>query len=806
MCNANKILLYSILGLTLGLCGIVGGDVLMLELVADAANSSDDSVLPFPPTPSGSKAARTMQESIYSPLPKPQRLSEDAPNILIILIDDAGPALPSTYGGDIRTPTLDRIADSGITFNRFHTTAMCSPTRAALLTGRNHHRMGAGVIASLGNDWDGYTGMWPPSSASLAKVLGYYGYASSAFGKWHNTPHAETSQVGPFNRWPTGQLVGFDYFYGFLGGESSQYEPAMVENFNRLPPIHREGYHMTEDLADKAIKWMRQQHALAPNKPFLMYWAPGAVHGPHHVAKQWADKYKGKFDDGWDAMRERIFARQKQIGYIPADTKLTPRPESMAAWNDIPEKEKPFQRRLMEVFAGFCEHTDTQVGRLIDELEQLGIRDNTLIFYIWGDNGSSAEGQNGTISEFLAQSGTATKIADHIRVMNENGGLDSLGGAKFDNMYHAGWAWAGSTPFRSTKLVAAHFGGTRNPLAVSWPKSIKPDKQLRTQFHHVNDVVPTIYEILGITPPQVVDGVDQDPMDGVSMTYAFESANAPDRKKTQYFEIMGSRSIYHDGFIASAFGPRIPWKPGIDPAIFQWTPHQDKWELYDLHSDFSQAEDLANTQPEKLAEMITIFNAEAKANKAYPIGGGLWTGLHPEFVQQNPATEFTYTPDVIQIPEASAPKLGLRSSLVTINAELKPDSAGVLYAVGGYSGGVAAWIDQGKVRFEYNLYEIERTGVETKGDMPTGPVKIEIESRAQPKVRNGSMDVIIRVNGTEMGKGTVPRTTGYALSGNDTFDVGTDSFSPVSPAYYDRAPFKFNGNIDSVTIKYLSDN
>jgi len=806
MCNANKILLYSILGLTIGLCGIVGGDLLLPEMVAHAADSPDGSVLPFLPTPSGSKAARTLQESIYSPLPKPQRLSEDAPNILIILIDDAGPALPSTYGGDIRTPTLDRIADSGITFNRFHTTAMCSPTRAALLTGRNHHRMGAGVIASLGNDWDGYTGMWPASSASLAKVLGYYGYASSTFGKWHNTPHAETSQVGPFNRWPTGQLVGFDYFYGFLGGESSQYEPAMVENFNRLGSIHREGYHMTEDLADKAIKWMRQQHALAPNKPFLMYWAPGAVHGPHHVAKQWAGKYKGKFDDGWDAMRERIFARQKQIDYIPADTKLTPRPESMAAWNDIPEKEKPFQRRLMEVFAGFCEHTDTQVGRLIDELEQLGIRDNTLVFYIWGDNGSSAEGQNGTISEFLAQSGTATKIADHIRVMNENGGLDSLGGAKFDNMYHAGWAWAGSTPFRSTKLVAAHFGGTRNPLAVSWPKSIKPDKQLRTQFHHVNDVVPTIYEILGITPPQVVDGVDQDPMDGVSMTYAFESANAPDRKKTQYFEIMGSRSIYHDGFIASAFGPRIPWKPGIDPAIFQWTPHQDKWELYDLHSDFSQAEDLANTQPEKLAEMITIFNAEAKANKAYPIGGGLWTGLHPEFVQQNPATEFTYTPDVIQIPEASAPKLGLRSSLVTINAELKPDSAGVLYAVGGYSGGVAAWIDQGKVRFEYNLYEIERTGVETNGDMPTGPVKIEIESRVQPKVRNGSMDVIIRVNGTEMGKGTVPRTTGYALSGNDTFDVGTDSFSPVSPAYYDRAPFKFNGNIDSVTIKYLSDN
>lgn len=562
---------------------------------------------------------------------------------------------------------------------------------------------------------------------------------------------------------------------------------------------------MTEDLADKAIKWMRQQHALAPDKPFLMYWAPGAVHGPHHVAKQWADKYKGKFDDGWDAMRERTFARQKQLGYIPADTKLTPRPESMAAWSDIPEDEKPFQRRLMEVFAGFCEHTDAQVGRLIDELERLGVRDNTLVFYIWGDNGSSAEGQNGTVSEFLAQSGTATTIADHIRVVNENGGLDALGGDKFDNMYHAGWAWAGSTPFRSTKLVAAHFGGTRNPLAVSWPKAIKPDNRLRTQFHHVNDVVPTIYEILGITPPEVVDGVDQDPMDGVSMVYAFESAEAPDRKETQYFEIMGSRSIYHNGFIASAFGPRIPWKPGIDPAIFQWTPDQDKWELYDLSSDFSQADDLAAAQPEKLAEMVKLFKTEAEANKAYPIGGGLWTGLHPEFVQQNPATEFAYTADVIQIPEATAPKLGLRSSLVTVNAQIEPDSTGVLYALGGYSGGVAAWMDDGKIFFEYNLYEIERTRVETKGELPTGAVKIEVESRVQPKVRNGSMDVVIRVNGTEMGKGTVSRTTGYALSGNDTFDVGTDSFSPVSPAYYGRAPFNFNGSIHKVTIKYLSD-
>ena len=350
--------------------------VFLLLLVSTLQTTSlaqqDGSVLPFPPRPSGSTAARTMQESIYDPLPRPRRLPDDAPNILIVLIDDAGPGLPDTYGGEVHTPTLSRIANTGVSFNRFHTTAMCSPTRAALLTGRNHHRVGAGVIASLGNDWDGYTGVWPATSASLARVLGEYGYATSAFGKWHNTPHAETSQAGPFDRWPTGRLVGFDYFYGFLAGETSQYEPALVENFNRLPAQHHEGYHLTEDMADKAIKWMRTQRALAPEKPFLMYWAPGAVHGPHHVAKEWADKYKGKFDDGWDAYRERVFKRQKEHGYIPADAKLTARPDSMPGWDEIPDSEKPLQRRLMEIFAGFCEHTDVQLGRMIDELEDLG--------------------------------------------------------------------------------------------------------------------------------------------------------------------------------------------------------------------------------------------------------------------------------------------------------------------------------------------------------------------------------------------------------------------------------------------------
>ena len=457
----------------------------------------------------------------------------------------------------------------------------------------------------------------------------------------------------------------------------------------------------------------------------------------------------------------------------------------------------------MEVFAGFCEHTDTQVGRLIDELESQGIRDNTLVVYIWGDNGSSAEGQNGTISEFLAQSGTPSTIEEHIKVVETFGGLDALGGPLFDSMYHAGWAWAGSTPYRSTKLVAAHFGGTRNPLAVSWPKSIKPDGRIRSQFHHVNDVVPTIYEILEIPLPQTVDGVTQDPMDGISMKYAFESADAPDQKETQYFEIFGSRAIYHDGWIASAFGPRTPWVSGLDPAIFRWRPDQDRWALFDLRSDFTQADDVADKHPDKLQSMVSLFLNEAEANKAFPIGGGLWTALHPEFIKQNPATEFHYTPDVIEVPEATAPKLGLRSSLVTIDAEIDSDSEGVLYALGCFSGGLSAWIDQGKIHYEYNLYHLDRTRVITEGKLPSGRVEIEIESRFKPDVRNGPADIIIRVDGRQLATGRVPRTTGYGLSGNDTFDVGRDSYSPVSPLYIKRAPFKFTGRIHQLDVRYI---
>jgi arylsulfatase len=759
--------------------------------------------LPFPPTPSGSKAGPTIAQSVYAPKKPVSHLPPNAPNILIIMLDDVGPALPDTYGGPIHTPTMTRVARTGITYNRFHNAAMCSPTRAALLTGNNHHRSGFGQIAELANDWPGYTGHWPATTAGVAKVLGYYGYNTAAFGKWHNTPAEQTTSQGPYDRWPAGRLIGFDYFYGFLAGESSQWEPAIVENTVRLPTPEKKGYHFTEDMADKAVSWLRRQNAIAPDQPFFMYWAPGSSHGPHHIFKEWADKYQGKFDKGWDALREEVFTRQKELGWIPADTKLTPRPATMAAWADIPEGEKPFQRRLMEVFAGHTEHGDTHAGRLIDELERLGLRDNTLIFYIWGDNGSSSEGLHGTISELLAQNAIPTDIKDHLRALKELGGLDVLGSNKTDNMYHAGWAWAGSTPFQGTKLSAGHFGGTRTPLAISWPKSIKPDKTPRAQFHHVIDVVATIYDVIGIQAPKTVDGVTQQPLDGISMKYTFADAQAPGQKKVQYFECMADRGVYSsDGWFASAWGPRIPWVSGLPKGIGTWTPDNDKWELYNLNSDFSQAIDLADKEPQKLATMKALFDREAKANQVYPIGGGLWSIVwSPQSAPHNPATEFNYTQDVVGVPEFAGPKVGARSNLVVVDVDLKPDSSGVLYALGAFSGGLSLWVDKGKLSYEYNLFEIERTRLETMDALPAGKVKVEVETRiAAPR---GAAEVAIRIDGKEVAKGRVPRTAVLAFTANDAFDVGMDSYSPVSQAYFDRKPFKFNGTIDKVRIKYL---
>jgi arylsulfatase A-like enzyme len=775
--------------------GLNGGSALGAD---PTAVPDDGSVLPFPPQPMAGLPKPRLQDSTMQ-WPKPVRhLPADAPNILIVLIDDVGFGVADTFGGEVHTPTLSKLAAEGIRYNAFHTTSICSPTRAALLTGRNHTRVSSGTIAERAVAFDGYTGVIPKNAATVAEVLKEYGYHTAAFGKWHNTPAIETTAIGPKDRWPNG--YGFEYFYGFLGGETSQWEPRLTENTNHIEPPHDDpNYHLTQDLVNKALAWLDDLEAFAPDKPFFMYWAPGGVHGPHHVAAEWADKYKGRFDDGWDAYRERVYKRQLEMGIIPPGTELTPRDPTLDPWDAIPEGQRAFQRRLMEIFAGFVEHTDTQVGRLIEGLEKRGLRDNTLVFYIFGDNGSSAEGQRGSISELLAQNNIPNTVEQQIEALNQIGGLDALGTAKTDNMYHAGWAWAGDTPFKGTKLLAAYFGGTRNPMVVSWPKGIRPDSAMRSQFHHVVDIAPTIYEILGIPLPRAVNGYEQMPMDGVSLAYSFADASAPSHKQVQFFDNNGSRAIYADGWLAGTFGPFIPWDtPGSVKRIQGWDSAKDQWELYDLRTDFSQAHDLSAEQPQKLEALKAQFLTLAEDNKAFPIGAGNWLRLHPEDRIATPYRSWTFTQNTRRMPEFAAPGVGRQSNRVTVDLEAGEDANGVLYAVGGAGGGLAVYMHQGHLVYEYNMMMIERYGVGTVDKLPPGRHRVEIDTTIEKPGAPAAVALI--VDGEEVTRITVGRTVPAAFSATETFDVGVDLGSPVSMVYFDRRPFAFDGRIDSLRV------
>ena len=762
----------------------------------------DGSVLPFPRTPSASTAGFTLAESTHKRRQEPRRLPEDAPNILIVLLDDVGFGLSDTVGGEVHTPAFSRIAKSGVCYNTFHTTSICSPTRASLLTGRNHHRVHSGTIAERAVDWDGYTGVIEKDTATVAEVLRHYGYKTSAFGKWHNSPATHTTAMGPFDRWPTGH--GFDYFYGFVAGETSQWEPRLYENINPVEPPRDESYHLSEDLADKAISWLRKHEAFAPDAPFLMYWASGAAHGPHHIFQDWADKYKGKFDDGWDAYRERTFARQKEKGWIPADAQLTPRADTMQGWDDIPEAQRPFQRRLMEVFAGFLEHVDAQVDRILDELDRLGRAENTMVIYIFGDNGSSAEGQRGSISELLAQNNVPNTVEEQMAALEKLGGVAALGSPKTDNMYHAGWAWAGNTPFHHTKLVASHFGGTRNPMAISWPRKIKPDVRMRSQFHHVNDIAPTLYDVLGITPPTVVEGRDQKPLDGTSLAYTFDDPAQPPRKSVQYFENNASRGIYADGWYACAFGPFVPWDtPSTAQRLAHWDPESEPWELYDLNKDFSQANDLAATQPQKLEEMKALFRTVSRDNLVWPIGAGLWLRIHPEDRIKSPYTKWRFDTATTRMPEFAAPGLGRQDNRVEIALDVPENASGVIYALGGFSGGLALFMDKGLLVFEYNMLIIERYQARSATPIPAGQHTILVETTFESGNAMAPAKVVLKVDGEEVGAVVVARTVPAAFTASETFGVGVDLGSPVSPDYFDRAPFRFEGRIDSVNVEVL---
>jgi arylsulfatase len=719
------------------------------------------------------------------------------------MIDDVGFGMPSTFGGGINTPTLSRLADEGITYNAFHTTSICSPTRASLLTGRNHHRVGNGVITEMAADFDGYIGEIPKSSATLAEVLRHYGYNTSAFGKWHNTPATELTAMGPFDRWPTGH--GFDYFYGFIAGETSQYEPRLYENTNPIEPEHDVKYHLTTDMANKAVTWLKKQNTYSPNNPFFMYWTPGATHGPHHIQAEWADKYKGKFDAGWQAYRDFIVANQKKMGWIPQDLVDVPKPETMDDWDKLSDREKKFQTRLMEVYAGFLEHTDTEAGKIIDELESQGKLENTLIFYVLSDNGASAEGLQGTISELLSLNGIpdAVTLEEQMNILDEMyGGIESLGGPKLDNMYNAAWAWAGNAPFQYTKLVASHLGGTRTPLVISWPKSIKPDKTPRSQFHHVNDILPTIYDILDIPAPQIVDGHYQDPIDGISMTYTFEETTVPTEKKVQYFENFGSRGVYFDGWFACTFGPRTPWLASLK-GIDKWNPDNDVWELYNLKEDFNQSNNLAKKHPEMLAKMKEVFAIEAAKNNVFPIGGGLYTTLNPSELVSTGITEWYFYEGMTRTPEFTAPRLGALNNDVKIDIEINEGANGVIYALGGMSGGVSLFLENGYLVYEYNSLSVKRKQIRPDKPLKLGKNNILVQTRFLTTKRGGPIEVTLSIEGKEVAKGTVELSIPSAFTASETFDIGTDLGSPVSMSYYENAPNELmNAKINEVFIKY----
>lgn len=745
-----------------------------------------------------------------------------APNILIIMLDDAGYAQADTVGGEIHTPTLSRIAHTGIAYNAFHTTAISSATRAALLTGRNHHRVGNGTVTEAATRDDGYTGVIPDSAATLPQVLHKYNYRSAAFGKWHNTPTTETTSKGPFEHWPTG--YGFDHFYGFMGGESDQYSPNLYNDTALIESPHDPKYHFTEDIANKAVEWIGQHQASHPDQPFLLYWTPGAVHAPHQVFKEWTEKYKGKFDTGWDAYRSRVFARQKAMGWIPASTELTPRPAEMAAWDSLDPEEKAFQARLMEVYAGYLEHTDTQAGKIVDELERRGLRENTLIFYVFSDNGASAEGMQGSISSLVGLNGIQTTPRQQMDALKrDHGGLDALGGPTVEPHYNAAWAWAGMSPFVGTKLVAGYFGGTRVPLAVSWPARIKADAAVRAQFHHVNDIAPTIYNVLGIAPPTELNGKRQEPIDGISMVYSFDNAKAPNQKKQQYFEIMGSRAEYADGWIASAMGPRKPWVadqtglvslPGKLAILLnqswlgdrfgwlKWKPEDDQWALFNLSKDFSQSHDLAAAEPAKLKELKTRFEADAVANKVNPIGASFDILVRPKAYDDN--AEWYFNAASGRLPEFAAPNIKSHNNRVTVDADLPANANGVLFALGGTGGGLVLYVKDGKPIYEYNSFGLVRTRLQAPARLPAGRAVIAVDMTMASRFRGAAAKVVLTVNGKEVASDTVPFTAPIMFSATETLDVGLDRGSPVSLDYFKQAPFAFNGKIRDVRIQYRS--
>ena len=738
-------------------------------------------------------------ESKFPPI-EPLRPPEGAPNVLIVLLDDAGFGSASAFGGPCQTPNFEELAAGGLKYNRFHTTALCAPTRQALLTGRNHHTVGMGTITELATAAPGYTSIRPDTCAPLAETLKLNGYSTAQFGKCHEVPVWESSPLGPFTAWPTGG-GGMEYFYGFLGGETNQYYPALYEGMTAVEPnkTPAEGYHFTEDMTDKAISWVRQQKALMPDKPFFVYYVPGATHAPHHVPKEWADKYKGKFDGGWDKLREETFARQKALGVIPPDAELTARPPEIPAWDDVAPALKPVLARQMEVYAGFMEHTDHHVGRLLDALKDLGVMDDTLIYVIIGDNGASAEGTvNGTFNEMLSLNGAGS--LETVEFMASK--IDLFGTPAAYNHYAVGWAHALDTPYQWTKQVASHWGGTRNGTIVHWPNGIKSKGELRTQFHHVIDVAPTVLEAAGLPEPLFVNGIQQKPYEGVSMAYTFDDATAAERHETQYFEMFVNRGIYHKGWTAVT-RHSVPWVFQAQLPAYD----DDVWELY-APTDWSQAHNIAAENPQMLKELQRQFLIEAVKYNVLPLDDRRVERFNsdlagrPTLIKGKSQLLFSgmrrLTENVV---------LNLKNKSWSVTAEvLLPESnaQGVIIAQGGAFGGWSFYTLDGRLKFCYNLFGLQRFKTEAGAPLPAGKHQVRMEfAYAGGGLAKGG-GVTLYVDGQKAGEGQVPATQPMMFSGDETCDVGNETGSSVSDDYTAETS-KFNGVINWVQLDQGAD-
>jgi len=730
---------------------------------------------------------------------EPLRPPEGAPNVLVILLDDAGFGSSSAFGGPCQTPTFERLAEQGLKYNRFHTTALCSPTRQALLTGRNHHAVGMGGITEIATSAPGYNSIRPKAAAPLAETLKLNGYSTAQFGKCHEVPVWETSPMGPFDGWPAGG-GGFEHFYGFIGGETNQYAPALYENMVPVEPDRtpEEGYHFTEDMTDHAIDWIRQQKALMPEKPFFVYYAPGATHAPHHVPQEWSAKYKGKFDQGWDKLREETIARQKELGVIPEDAELTARPDEIPAWEDMPDDLKPILARQMEVYAGFMEHTDHHAGRLVDALAELELLDDTLVYVIIGDNGASAEGTpNGCFNELVVLNGAGG--LETVEFMTSR--IDDFGTPKAYNHYAVGWAHAMDTPYQWTKQVASHWGGTRNGAIVHWPNRIKAKGEIRTQFHHVIDVAATILDLAGLPEPTFVHGVQQMPLHGVSMAPSFDDAAAPERRETQYFEMFCNRGIYHQGWTAVT-RHSIPWVLEEAPPL-----EADVWELY-APDDWTQARDIAEEQPEKLAELQRLFMLEAAKYNVFPLDDRRAERFNPDLAGRPQLTRGNSQllfGGMRRLTENSVVAIKNKSHSVTAQIVVpEAGGQGVIISQGGAFGGFSVYMKDGKPAYCYNLFGLQRFTVSDEETVPGGEHQIRVEFEYDGGGLGKGGNASLYVDGSKVSEGRIDATVPMLFSADETTDLGSDSATPVTD---DLAldELEFNGRIDWVEISIGDD-